>query len=52
MSSSPVSSTSDLGLYLVGFFVPPIAVAIKRGVTADLFINIALCTSSLLLAAR
>ncbi|KAK1755571.1 hypothetical protein QBC47DRAFT_401737 [Echria macrotheca] len=36
------SSTSDVILYLLAIFIPPIPVFLKRGVHADLWINILL----------
>ncbi|RUP46608.1 hypothetical protein BC936DRAFT_146739 [Jimgerdemannia flammicorona] len=36
-------STRDILLFVIGFFFPPIPVAIKRGCGADLLINLALC---------
>lgn len=35
-------STGDIFLFIIGFFLPPIPVFIKRGFSADLLINIAL----------
>ncbi|CAO1613862.1 unnamed protein product [Jaminaea pallidilutea] len=37
-----VSSGSDILLYFLAIFIPPIPVAIKRGCHADTWINIAL----------
>ncbi|CZT18523.1 probable RIC1 protein [Ramularia collo-cygni] len=36
------SSTSDVLLYLLAIFIPPLAVVLKRGCTADFLINILL----------
>ncbi|RUS17981.1 hypothetical protein BC937DRAFT_89290 [Endogone sp. FLAS-F59071] len=35
-------SSRDIFLFIIGFFLPPIPVFIKRGFSADLLINIAL----------
>ncbi|KAF2211495.1 hypothetical protein CERZMDRAFT_43121 [Cercospora zeae-maydis SCOH1-5] len=37
------SSTTDVLLYLLAIFVPPVPVFIKKSCGADLLINIALC---------
>ncbi|OZJ03905.1 hypothetical protein BZG36_03280 [Bifiguratus adelaidae] len=36
-------SCKDITLFIVGFFLPPVAVFFKRGCSVDLLINIALC---------
>ncbi|ORY33476.1 hypothetical protein BCR39DRAFT_520346 [Naematelia encephala] len=38
----PPSSGTDVALYFIALFIPPIAVFAKRGVGSDLFINILL----------
>ncbi|KAK0638385.1 Plasma membrane proteolipid 3 [Lasiodiplodia hormozganensis] len=42
MSNRPPSSTSDVLLYFLALFVPPVPVFIKRGCGADFLINICL----------
>ncbi|OJD30226.1 carbonyl reductase [Diplodia corticola] len=42
MSNRPPSSTSDVLLYFLAIFVPPVPVFIKRGCGADFLINICL----------
>ncbi|KAK1921951.1 hypothetical protein DB88DRAFT_496686 [Papiliotrema laurentii] len=42
MPSRPPSSTSDVLLYFIALFIPPIPVFIKRGCGADLLINLIL----------
>ncbi|KAK3687734.1 hypothetical protein B0T22DRAFT_498055 [Podospora appendiculata] len=39
---APPSSTSDVLLYFLALFVPPLAVFLKRGCIADFWINICL----------
>ncbi|KZO94432.1 UPF0057-domain-containing protein [Calocera viscosa TUFC12733] len=39
----PVSSTSDVLLYFIAIFLPPVAVFLKRGFAMDFWINILLC---------
>jgi len=41
-SRSKVSSTSDVLLYFIAIFVPPLPVLLKRGLGADFCINILL----------
>ncbi|EJT96564.1 UPF0057-domain-containing protein [Dacryopinax primogenitus] len=41
--ASPPSSNSDVFLYFLAILLPPVAVFIKRGITADFWINICLC---------
>ena len=40
--SQPASSTSDVLLYFIALFVPPVPVFLKRGCGADILINICL----------
>ncbi|KAH7030024.1 hypothetical protein B0J12DRAFT_682474 [Macrophomina phaseolina] len=42
MANRPPSSTSDVLLYFLALFVPPVPVFIKRGCGADFLINICL----------
>lgn len=42
MSSKPPSSTSDVLLYFLALFIPPVPVFVKRGCGADVLINILL----------
>ncbi|KAK0183984.1 hypothetical protein F5146DRAFT_1039637 [Armillaria mellea] len=37
------SSTSDVCLYFLAIIIPPVPVLLKRGCTADFWINLALC---------
>ncbi|CAE6538731.1 unnamed protein product [Rhizoctonia solani] len=41
--SQPPSSTNNVLLYFLALLFPPIPVFIKRGCSADVFINILLC---------
>ena len=40
MTKQPPSSTSNLLLYLLAIFLPPVAVFLKRGLHADFVINV------------
>ncbi|KAF3761875.1 UPF0057-domain-containing protein [Cryphonectria parasitica EP155] len=42
MANGQVSSTSDMIDYFIAFFLPPVGVFLKRGLHADLWINILL----------
>ncbi|KAF6756308.1 UPF0057-domain-containing protein [Ephemerocybe angulata] len=42
MQSEAVSSTSDMCLYFLAIFIPPVPVFMKRGCGADVLINICL----------
>ncbi|KAK8159088.1 hypothetical protein IWX90DRAFT_421034 [Phyllosticta citrichinensis] len=42
MGNKPPSSTSDICLYFLALFLPPLSVFFKRGCGADFCINIAL----------
>jgi uncharacterized membrane protein YqaE (UPF0057 family) len=41
--AKPPSATSDVLLYFIAIFLPPVTVFLKRGCGVDLLINIALC---------
>ncbi len=40
--AQPTSSTSDVLLYFLALFIPPVPVFLKRGCGADILINICL----------
>ena len=40
--AQPTSSTSDVLLYFIALFIPPVPVFLKRGCGADILINICL----------
>ncbi|KZT10532.1 UPF0057-domain-containing protein [Laetiporus sulphureus 93-53] len=40
--AKPVSPMSDVMLYFLALFIPPLAVFFKRGLTADFWINVCL----------
>ncbi|KAF2090601.1 UPF0057-domain-containing protein [Saccharata proteae CBS 121410] len=42
MAQKPPSSTSDVLLYFLALFLPPVPVFLKRGCGADFLINICL----------
>ncbi|KAK3389337.1 hypothetical protein B0H63DRAFT_388879 [Podospora didyma] len=42
MAGRPPSSTSDVLLYFIALFLPPVSVFLKRGCAADFWINICL----------